>query len=212
MALAPPLIPVCKATVRQNGALTDDEFLDLNPEGKMGVWKFCKNSDKAKAVHALEELLFQDVKAAKAVAQETRKKLKLTQAKRLMDMMAKAIEYGGPLSVDNIDGILFKLNLEETLNEVKLARATLDATIRQKYLVKNADGKGTFVNEPLSQLKSSLRDAIKPSDSPKLSIEELLGRAYQNAYASRKVKNYLTPRTARMVLMSSSCSAFLGHI
>lgn len=48
-----------------------------------------------------------------------------------MDMMAKAIEYGGPLSVDNIDGILFKLNLEETLNEVKLARATLDATIRQ---------------------------------------------------------------------------------
>ena len=136
MALAPPLIPVCKATVRQNGALTDDEFLDLNPEGKMGVWKFCKNSDKAKAVHALEELLFQDVKAAKAAAQETRKKLKLTQAKRLMDMMAKAIEYGGPLSVDNIDGILFKLNLEETLNEVKLARATLDATIRQKYLVK----------------------------------------------------------------------------
>ena len=148
----------------------------------------------------------------KAVAQETRKKLKLTQAKRLMDMMAKAIEYGGPLSVDNIDGILFKLNLKETLNEVKLARATLDATIRQKCLVKNADGKGTFVNEPLSQLKSSLRDAIKPSDSPKLSIEELLARAYQNAYASRKVKNYLTPRTARMVLMSSLCSAFLGHI
>ena len=180
MALAPPLIPVYKATVRQNGALTDDGFLDLNPEGKMGVWKFCKNSDKAKAVHALEELLFQDVKAAKAAAQETRKKLKLTQAKRLMDMMAKAIEYGGPLSVDNIDGILFKLNLEETLNEVKLARATLDATIRQKYLVKNADGKGTFVNEPLSQLKSSLRDAIKPSDSPKLSIEELLARAYQS--------------------------------
>ena len=43
-------MPVYKATVRQNGALTDDEFLDLNPEGKMGVWKFCKNSDKAKAV------------------------------------------------------------------------------------------------------------------------------------------------------------------
>jgi hypothetical protein len=64
----------------------------------------------------------------------------------------------------------------------------LDVTIRQKYLIKNADGKGTFVNEPLSQLKSSLRDAIEPPDSPKLSIEELLARACQNAHANRKAK------------------------
>jgi hypothetical protein len=106
-----------KATARQNGALTDDEFLDLNPEGKVCVWKFCKTSDKAKAVHALEESLVKDVKAAEAVAQETRKKLKLTQAKILMGMMAKAIERGGPLSADNIDGMLFKLNFKEALTK-----------------------------------------------------------------------------------------------
>ena len=176
-----------KSTVRQNGALTDDEFLALSPEEKVDMWKFCKTSDEAKAVHALEESLVQDVKAAKTVAQETRKKLKLKQAKTLLDMMAKAIKYGGPLSVDNIDAILFKLDLTQTLNEVKLARATLDVTIRQKYLVIDGVGKKTFVNEPISKLKSSLRDAIKPSGAPKLSIEELLARAYRNAYANRRV-------------------------
>jgi hypothetical protein len=190
-----------KATVRQNGAFSDEQFLKSSAAEKMDLWKHCKTSDEAKAAHDLGRSLVQDVKAAKVIAQEARKKLKRSKAQKLLDVMTKAIKYkyGGPLSIDNIDDLLFKLDLKQTLNEIKLARAALDVSIRQKYLVKDAGGKGHFVNEPLSQLKKALQEATKPTGSKKQSVEELLRRAYSNIYAHRRVKKQFDDEIDRTI-------------
>lgn len=162
-----------KHIVKTNGYLESDEFLNSSSKEKLEKWKWGKNSPEAKAVEQLyaeHESLVQEVMLAVV---ETRKKKKTQKAKRMLKVFQKCQDHGGPLTDENIQ-LLRNLNQEQLLLEIAHLRNTTACQIKQKKLVKNDAGPDRYEIFEDEVLRSSIKEAICPTNDVSVSLEELL--------------------------------------
>ena len=98
---------------------------------------------------------------------------------RALNLLSKCRKHGGPLSTDNIT-LLKDLTYEQVATEVSYLKATIASELRLKRRVQDTTtGKYKYINLPIDELYTGIRNVLNPSKDPVESVEELLGKMFQ---------------------------------
>lgn len=162
-----------KEIVRSNNYIGGDEFKNLLTTEKVAEWKWARNSKQAKAYKKLTSEFLDGVKAAQSLAFHHKKILKEKKAQRTLKLLDQCKIHGGPLTETSLH-LLDSLTLDQLLVEVCYLRCTIAPSIRQKRRVKGENGQYKMENFTISELRDSIKNAIKPENNLTQSIGELL--------------------------------------
>jgi hypothetical protein len=91
----------------------------------------------------------------------------------MMKLLEKCKDHGGPLTPESIDKV-DELDKTQLMAEVSYLKATISPNIRMKRRVKIGDNKFKFDDLSNMELKSSIRNAIKPEEETGGDINHLL--------------------------------------
>ena len=122
------------------------------------------------------------------LAEEARKKFKKKKASRLVGLLEKCMQHGGPVTDKNV-GILDGLTTDQLKLEISVLKQTVSETVRSKYKVTVEGGKNYFETYPDDVLRSTIRGVISPFSKVSQSVESLLlGIEPASEFIGRKVK------------------------
>ncbi|CAL4169332.1 unnamed protein product, partial [Meganyctiphanes norvegica] len=110
----------------------------------------------------IEKTIVRDVHAARDLALEVKKINKLKKRSRILKILDRLQEHGGPCSPSNIDSLLPGLISNQLIHEITYLRATVNPDIRQKQRVKQADGSFKMVQFSDEILRTAIRNTVKP--------------------------------------------------
>lgn len=164
-----------KNIIFTNKYLVNSEFNDKTEGEKRQQWSWARTSNETKAVKKLQKDFLATIKATKKIALVKKEKLKLQQALKLLKKLDECKAHGGPVTPSCMD-ILEGLTNEQLLAEVGYLRLTTAPGIRQMRRVKD-DGKLKMVKFSESELRTSIRNALKPEEDLQEDIVALLNDA-----------------------------------
>ena len=160
-----------KHIIEKNKLHTRGEWKKLSQEEKVKEWKWAKNSTEVKQVRLKEKELKDYLDSVSLLAVDAKKSKKLRQNEKLMKTLENCKMHGGPVTAIDID-LLDSLNEDQVKSEVAYLKLTYGASIRYKRKV----GK-KFVNFTVDELRSQIRDVIKPVTSSTIDINEAIKSA-----------------------------------
>ena len=125
---------------------------------------------------------------AKVLAEEARKKFKKKKASRLVGLLEKCMQHGGPVTDKNV-GILDGLTTDQLKLEISVLKQTVSETVRSKFKVTVEGGPNYFETYPDEVLRSTISGVTCPSSKVDQSVEALLlGIEPASEFIGRKVK------------------------
>lgn len=148
------------------------DFLTLNPSDKALIWRMGRSGEDGKTVRQMLKDFTANVKATKVLGAEARKKKVRNKALRLLKLLEKCKEHGGPVTKKTIK-MVDRMSKEEILLEMALLRA-LGSEAKVKGLVRSSEGKTFFRTFPLPQLRETVRQVVCPTSNVVDSVESLL--------------------------------------
>ena len=151
-----------KNVVATNAYLVNSEYLDMDIEGKRKCWKWARGSNQVKEVKTMEADFLATVKQAKQLALLKKEQLKKKKNEKTIPITPNGIE------------LLESLTEQELLTEISYLRNTVAPNIRQRRRVKTDDGKYKMEKFSTCELKTSIRNAVKPENELVNDINQLL--------------------------------------
>lgn len=165
-----------KNIVSTNSLLTDDSFTFLSESERREQWKWARNSDETEEARIKHKAFLSNVQAASELSLRKKEDLKRKRNLRMIKLLEVCKEHGGPITPQNIDK-LNALNSKQLSDEVSYLKLTISPNMRMKRRVPViGDPKRKFRYDPLSdeELRSSIRNAIKPEADVKSDVNQLL--------------------------------------
>ena len=133
---------------------------------------WARSSKESKRVRKLEADFVATVKATKKIALVKKEKLKLEKALKTIKQLEMCKKHGGPITPNCVD-ILDSLDIEKLLAEISYLRLTTVPNVRQMKRVK-VDGKYKMQKFSEEELRTSIRNVVKPQDDVNEDVETLL--------------------------------------
>ena len=113
------------------------------------------------------------VKESKELALRKKEELKRKKLVRIHKLLDSCKSHGGPLTETSIS-LVNCLTAEQLVSEICYLRATTTPNIRQQRRIKLDNGRFKMERFPLHELKSVVRNAIKPECNLESSLDSLL--------------------------------------
>lgn len=148
-----------KHIIEKNKLHMKEQWTTLSEAEKVENWKWARKSSEVKAVKTKENELKEFLKSVADLATENKKKNKLRQNEKLMTALEKCKLHGGPITLVDIQN-LDNLTEIQVKSEVAYLKLTSGRNIRYKRKVGNK-----FVNFTVDELRSQIRDVIKPASN-----------------------------------------------
>jgi len=164
-----------KNVVSTDKLLKDSSFTDLSEDEKLKKWKWARCSEEVAQVKKLEQEFIAKVKTSQQLALLKKQEAKKKKMSKVLLVLEECKKHGGPVTPISLDS-LERLNESQLLKEIGYLRSTVAPDIRQKRRVKCTDGTKTFTFEKFSvdELKTSIRNAVKPEDNVSVDVDILL--------------------------------------
>ena len=129
--------------------------------------------EKIKIARKIKKDFLGTVKQSKILASRKKELFIRKKCEKAMSILTKFKKHGGPISVGDLN-LLDRLDEKSLLLEISYLRATIAPNIRQQRRVKLPDGKFKFLKFSISELKMSIRNAIKPENNLQDDVDTLL--------------------------------------
>jgi hypothetical protein len=162
-----------KKVIYTNGLLVDSSFATLTNAERAKGWKWARTSDEASEVRDLEKDFLATVQLAKKLVLVKKEQLKRKKNIRLMQTIDLCKEHDGPVTASSLN-LLDGLSEKELLQEVVHLRLTIAPSIRHQRRVKDSTGKFRMEKFTAEELRTSIRNVIKPEEGANQDIEGLL--------------------------------------
>lgn len=162
-----------KNIVATNKLLIDSSFEDRTEFERLEDWKWARTSEETKAVRDLQKEFLSNIKAAAHLSVLKKEEVKKKRNTRMLKLLEKCKEHEGPLTPQTVDKV-DELVTAQLLSEVSYLKATISPNIRMKRRVNIGDNKFKFENLSNAELKSSIRNAIKPEEEMGSDVNDLL--------------------------------------
>lgn len=164
-----------KNIIYTNRLLVNSDFTSKSEEDKLQQWSWARKSNETREVRKLQKDFLATVHATKKIALVKKEKLRLEQALKLMKKLDVCKEHGGPVTPSCIE-LIDRLDNEQLLAEVGYLRLTTAPDIRQMRRVK-VDGQLRMLKFSETELRTSIRNSLKPQEDVHSNIEILLNNA-----------------------------------
>lgn len=161
-----------KNIVSTNKCLEEDQFTTLSEDERMLQWKWARNSKEVLEVKEMQKDFVATVKLSKQLAvrkKETLKQKLVEKTHKFLDMCKK---HGGPVTQSSLN-TLNGLKESELLAEIGYLRCTTHPNIRQRRQVR-VDGKIRYEKLTVEELRTNIRNTIKPDYEKIISVESLI--------------------------------------
>lgn len=162
-----------KNIVATNSLLNEPTFQDRSEQERLEDWKWARSSEETKAVREMQKDFLSNVKASVRLSLTKNEELKKKRNARQLKLLEKCEEHGGPLTPQSMDE-LDNLEKSQVLAEISYLKATISPNIRMKRRVKIGDNKYKFEELSENELKTSIRNAIKPDEMIGQNVNDLL--------------------------------------
>ena len=172
-----------KNVVTTNAYLVDSYFMDKDDDEKRREWKWSRISEQTEIARKMVKNLLATVKQSKILALRKNALLIRKKWEKTMDILTKCKKRGGPISVGDLNlsdrlyekSLLLEISyLRATIAPNIRLRATIAPNIRLRRRVKLPDGKFKFLKYSITELKTSIRNAIKPENDLQDDVGTLL--------------------------------------
>ncbi|KAK6168582.1 hypothetical protein SNE40_019783 [Patella caerulea] len=162
-----------KNVVATNAFLVDTAFTELSENERLDRWTWARRSEEVKKVKNLEASFLETVKASNILALQKKEEMKKKKHERSLKLLETYKEHGGPIT-ENTLNLLGELTERQLLAEVGYLRVTLAPDIRQKRRIRSDCGKYKMQSFSKDELKSAIRNVIKPESDVSNDIDRLL--------------------------------------
>ena len=163
-----------KSVIRTNALLVDSSFDNLSDKERLDSWKWVKISEESSEVRKLERDSFSTVKMSKKLVLAKKEKLKRKKNLRLLQTIDICKQHGGPLTDNNLE-LVESLSEKQLISEIVFLRLTVAPNIRQQRRVKDSNTEKFRVEKfAAKELRTSIRNAIKPEDEIDKNVDQLL--------------------------------------
>ena len=155
--------------VDSNKLFSSEKWKVLTPAEQRLKFHWSRSSKQAKRVREIGKEYLEKVKVAEKLSLKAKSEAKQKKLRRSLKLLDVVKLHGGPVTEEDLD----KINLltdKQLLAEIAYLRVTIAPDIRQKR--KLASGKfETFKHD---ELKSQIRNAIKPEKSMSADVDSLI--------------------------------------
>ena len=167
-----------KNMVVSSGILVNSEFeCKTSDEWKL-KWNWVRGSKEVNKVKSLEEDFLAEVRVANKLAIHKKEELKKKKTSKTLAVLERCKKHGGPMTPASLN-LLPKLNGKQLLDEISYLRLTVAPDIRQMRRIKDGDGKYKMQKFTITELKTSIKNALKPEGNVSSDIDNLLLNAMQ---------------------------------
>ena len=129
-------------------------------------------SEETEIVWKMEKDFLATIKQSRILTLRKKELLIRKKCKKTMHILTKCKKHDGPISVDDIN-LLDTLDEKSLQLEISYLRATIAPIIRQQPRVKLPDGKFKFLKYSISELKTSIWNAIKLENDRQDDVDRL---------------------------------------
>lgn len=169
-----------KNVVTTNAYLMDSCFDNKSAFEKRQEWKWARTSRQTEIVRKMEKDFIATVKQSKLLALQKKEMLKKKKSEKTLKILTQCKKHGGPISADDLN-LLDKLDEKSLLLEISYLRLTITPDIRQRRKVKLPNGKFKFLKYSVYELKTAIRNAVKPENNLQDNVDTLLKSVLQQS-------------------------------
>ena len=163
-----------KKVISTNALLVDSSFDNLSDKKRLNSWKWARTSEESSEVRKVERDFLATVKMSKKLVLAKKEEPKRKKNLRLLQTIDICKQHGGPLT-DNSLELVESLSEKQLISEIVFLRLTVAPNIRQQRRVKNSNiGKFRVEKFTAEELRTSIRNAIKPEDEVDKYVDGLL--------------------------------------
>ena len=157
-----------------NALLVDSSFNNLSDKERLDNWKWARISEKSSEVRKLERDFLATVKMSKKLVLAKKEELKRKKNLGLLQTIDICKQHEGPLTDNNLE-LVELLSEKQLISEIVFLRLTAAPNIRQQRRVKDSNtGKFRVQIFTAEELRTSIRNAIKPEDEVDKNVDGLL--------------------------------------
>ena len=156
-----------------NRFLISGEFEDMPVSDRKRKWKWARSSEQVKKVRKLETDFLNTVHVSKKLSLLKKEEIKKKKAQRSIKILEECKKHGGPITPNTLN-TLNGLVETQLLHEIAYLRATIAPNIRQMRRVNDTAGKFRMEKFGLEELRTSIRNAVKPEEDRTADIDALL--------------------------------------
>ena len=162
-----------KNVVATKAYLVDSTCVEMDEKDKRSKWKWARHSNEVKTVRKMKEDFLLTVKNSKQIALVKKEELKQKKNKKSLIVLEKCKLHRGPVTPNNIN-IFVDLSESGLLLEVTYLRHTVAPDIHQHRRVKLDDGRYKFEKFSNEELRTAIRNAVKPESDLSRDVCHLL--------------------------------------
>ena len=155
--------------VDSNKLFSSDKWKTMTPAEQRLKFHWSRSSKPAKKVREIGKNYLEKVKIAETLSLKAKSEAKKKKLRRSLKLLEVVKLHGGPVTEEDLD----KINLltdKQLLAEIGYLRVTIAPEIRQKRKLPT----GKFETFKHEELKSQIRNAIKPEKSISVDIDTLI--------------------------------------
>ena len=153
--------------------LADPKFMSKSLDERKSCWDWARTAEEVKEVKKLEKEFLAKVSLSKKLALYKKEQLKKKKTSKTLAVLEKCKQHGGPMTPNSLD-VLPKLSEKQLIAEISYLRMTVAPDIRQKRRVKALNGKFKMEQFTITELQTSIRNALRPEANVTSDIETLL--------------------------------------
>ena len=158
--------------VSNNKFFSSEKWKSLSPAEQRQKFHWSRSSEQAKKVKKMGKEYLEKVKAAEKFALKVKAEAKQKKLRRSLKLLETVKTHGGPITEQDLDK-LDSLTEKQLIAEIGYLRATIAPEIKQKRKLPN----GKFETFPRAELKSQIKNAIKPEKSDAVDVNGLIMEA-----------------------------------
>ena len=157
-----------------NALLVDSSSNNLSDKERLDSWEWMRASEESSKVRKLERDFLATVKMSKNLVLAKKEELKRKKNLRLLQTIDICKQHGGPLTDNNLE-LAKSLSKKQLISEIVFLQLTVVPNIRQQRRVKDSNtGKFRVEKFTAEELRTSIRNAIKPEDEADKNVDGLL--------------------------------------
>ena len=157
-----------------NAFLVGSSFDDLSDKERLDSWKWARTSEENSEVRKVEKDFLANVKMSKKLVLAKKEELKRKKNLRLLQTIDICKQHGGSLTDNNLE-VVESLSEKQLISEIVFLRLTVAPNIRQQRRVKDSNtGKFRVEKFTAKELRTSIRNAIKPEDEVDKNVDGML--------------------------------------
>ena len=166
-----------KKVISTNGLLVNKNFTDMASEDRANEWTWARRSEQARQVKQLEKDFIATVNLTKTLSLAKKEEKKKKKNERYLRTLDSCKEHGGPVTSSTLDK-LDDLQYQELLSEVSYLRLTIAPEIKQQRRVKDANGRYKMEKFGADELKTRIKNALKPENELNEDLNLMLMSAF----------------------------------